>query len=163
MKTKALIIIAALLISLFLSACSQKEAPQSKAPKDLLKWNSLQEGMKRAMEEDKLIFLSVHADWCHPCHILEAEVYQTEVISQELNKNFVSVKVDFEADTPLPCGGKLKDAKLCLEEDWKDPDQITALPFIVFLKPTGERVFSHLGQISQTDLLLLLNEMETLK
>lgn len=141
-----------------IQACSNQETPK-KLPKKFIQWNTHQEGLAKAIESQKPLFISVHADWCHPCHILEADVFNDSTIAAELMTHFIPIKVDYEADIPLACGGRLKDAKLCLEEDWKTDDSPTALPFMGFYKPNGQKIYSHTGIITPVDFKLLLIDL----
>jgi len=54
------------------------------------------EAFKRALEEDKPIFLSIGYATCHWCHVMEHESFEDEEVAGILNEHFVSVKVDRE-------------------------------------------------------------------
>lgn len=143
--------------------CTNQDTNQISPPVKRVRWQEFSSGMAQAIKDNKVIFLSVHAQWCHPCHILEAEVYNDSTVASYLNDSLVAVKVDYEGDSPLPCGGTLKDAKLCLEENWKDPNQVSALPFFAFMTPQGKRLLSHVGVITRDEFLLLLMDMKDVK
>lgn len=51
---------------------------------------------KKALEEDKPIFLSIGYATCHWCHVMEHESFEDEEVAGILNENFVSIKVDRE-------------------------------------------------------------------
>ncbi len=57
-------------------------------------WN--QENLKKALIEDKMIFLSIGYYSCYWCHVMEKEVFQDKEVSDILNKYFISIKVDKE-------------------------------------------------------------------
>jgi uncharacterized protein len=54
------------------------------------------EAFAKALAEDKPIFLSVGYSTCHWCHVMEHESFENTAVAAELNKHFVSIKVDRE-------------------------------------------------------------------
>jgi uncharacterized protein len=48
----------------------------------------------RAKSEDKPILLDIGAVWCHWCHVIDRESYESPEIAKIINENFVAVKVD---------------------------------------------------------------------
>lgn len=48
----------------------------------------------RAREQDKPVFLSSGAIWCHWCHVMAKECFEDEEIAELLNKHFISIKLD---------------------------------------------------------------------
>ena len=52
------------------------------------------EAFEKAKEEDKPIFLSTGAVWCHWCHVMTKECFENEVIVKFLNENFINIKLD---------------------------------------------------------------------
>nr|XP_033337553.1 spermatogenesis-associated protein 20 isoform X3 [Megalopta genalis] len=63
-------------------------------PVDWYPW--CDEALKKAKEEDKLIFLSVGYSTCHWCHVMEKESFVNKETAEIMNKNFVNIKVDRE-------------------------------------------------------------------
>lgn len=57
-------------------------------------WN--EESLKKARDEDKVIFLSVGYSSCHWCHVMERESFLDDEIAAYLNANFICIKVDRE-------------------------------------------------------------------
>ncbi|HIG39429.1 MAG TPA: thioredoxin domain-containing protein [Gammaproteobacteria bacterium] len=49
-----------------------------------------------AVEENKLVFLSIGYSTCHWCHVMERESFDNEDIARLLNENFIAIKVDRE-------------------------------------------------------------------
>lgn len=54
------------------------------------------EALECAKKESKPIFLSIGYSTCHWCHVMEKECFNDKEISEVLNKNFISIKVDRE-------------------------------------------------------------------
>lgn len=52
------------------------------------------EAFEKARRENKPVFLSSGAIWCHWCHVMAKECFFDDEITALLNENFVSVKLD---------------------------------------------------------------------
>ncbi|GIY97589.1 spermatogenesis-associated protein 20 [Caerostris extrusa] len=63
-------------------------------PVDWYPWGA--EAFKKAVEEDKMIFLSVGYSTCHWCHVMERESFENDEIARVMNEHFVNIKVDRE-------------------------------------------------------------------
>jgi len=63
-------------------------------PVDWYPWGS--EALEKARRENKPIFLSVGYSTCYWCHVMERECFESETIAAEMNRGFVSIKVDRE-------------------------------------------------------------------
>jgi uncharacterized protein YyaL (SSP411 family) len=63
-------------------------------PVDWFPWGS--EALRRAVHEDRPIFLSIGYSACHWCHVMEHESFEDPGIAAQLNAGFVSIKVDRE-------------------------------------------------------------------
>src|SRR6188508_902108 len=63
-------------------------------PVDWYPWG--EEAIARARREDKPIFLSIGYSTCYWCHVMERESFENEAIAQQLNVDFICIKVDRE-------------------------------------------------------------------
>lgn len=63
-------------------------------PVDWYSWSEA--ALKKAVDENKPIFLSIGYSSCHWCHVMEHESFENEEIAKIMNENFVSIKVDRE-------------------------------------------------------------------
>jgi len=52
------------------------------------------EAFERAQRENKPVFLSSGAIWCHWCHVMAKECFEDEEIAGILNEHFVGIKLD---------------------------------------------------------------------
>ncbi len=52
------------------------------------------EAFEKARQEDKPVFLSTGAVWCHWCHVMAKESFEDEDAARLLNKLFISIKLD---------------------------------------------------------------------
>ena len=59
------------------------------------------ETLKRAKEDNKLIFLSIGYSSCHWCHVMERESFMDTEVAEILNRHYISVKVDKEVSPQL--------------------------------------------------------------
>ena len=55
-----------------------------------------EKALEAAREQNKPIFLSIGYSACHWCHVMEEESFDDEQIAQQLNEEFVPIKVDRE-------------------------------------------------------------------
>ncbi len=63
-------------------------------PVDWYPWGDA--AFARARDENKLIFLSIGYSTCHWCHVMAHESFEDESIAAQLNRDFISIKVDRE-------------------------------------------------------------------
>ncbi len=63
-------------------------------PVDWYPWGP--EALERARATDRPIFLSIGYAACHWCHVMERESFEDEATAEQLNRDFVAIKVDRE-------------------------------------------------------------------
>jgi uncharacterized protein YyaL (SSP411 family) len=60
-----------------------------------VKWQEWgEEAFAQAQTEDKPILLDIGAVWCHWCHVMDRESYESAATAKIINDNFIAVKVD---------------------------------------------------------------------
>ena len=52
------------------------------------------EAFEKAKQEDKPVFLSSGAIWCHWCHVMAKESFEDNEVASILNENFIAIKLD---------------------------------------------------------------------
>ena len=57
-------------------------------------WNK--NTLQRAVDEDKLILISIGYSSCHWCHVMERESFENETLAQLMNDFFICIKIDRE-------------------------------------------------------------------
>ena len=63
-------------------------------PVDWFPWG--EEALSKATREDKPILLSIGYSACHWCHVMERESFEDAGIAEQMNADFVAIKVDRE-------------------------------------------------------------------
>lgn len=53
-----------------------------------------EEPFERARQEDKPVFLSSGAVWCHWCHVMAKESFEDDEVATLLNERYISIKLD---------------------------------------------------------------------
>ena len=49
---------------------------------------------EQARDQDKPILLDIGAVWCHWCHVMDGESYESPAVAEVLNRDFICIKVD---------------------------------------------------------------------
>lgn len=52
------------------------------------------EAFNKAKQEDKPVFLSSGAIWCHWCHVMAKESFDDKEVASILNENYIAIKLD---------------------------------------------------------------------
>jgi uncharacterized protein YyaL (SSP411 family) len=63
-------------------------------PVDWFPWG--EEALKKAVEEDKPVLVSIGYSSCHWCHVMERESFEDEATADIMNRLFVNIKIDRE-------------------------------------------------------------------
>ena len=72
------------------------------APREELPWATFSpETFAKAKAEGKYIVLDGSAEWCHWCHVMEAETYHDPAVRKILAQHFIAVKVDVDSRPDL--------------------------------------------------------------
>jgi len=56
-------------------------------------WNEL---IKKAKQENKIIFVDIYATWCGPCKLLKRTTFTDKEVGQYFNATFINVALDGE-------------------------------------------------------------------
>ncbi len=106
-------------------------------------WNSYKEGMLKAKNNNKKIFLHFYADWCKYCVQMDKLVFKYPTVITYLNSNFVAIKVNSD-----------KNRKLALDYN------VRGLPASMFMESDGRLIGKRPGYIPQEDFLAILKSIK---
>lgn len=91
---------------------------------------SFNDALKKAKEDDKLIFMDCYTSWCGPCKMMSEQVFTQKSIGEYFNERFVNLKVDMEKGEGPELQKKYG---------------VKAYPTLLFLDKEGRIVYKILG------------------
>ena len=153
-----LVIVALAVVGLTYNAQVQStETVDLYVPENGLNWLAFNDGMDKALEENKPIIVDVFADWCQPCKMMDEKIYANEKIIEYLNKNFIAIKVDGESENKIKF-----DEKEYSEREWSMNMSVMAYPTTMFFDPGGKHITRLEGALLDVPLFLDILEYITL-
>ncbi|HEX8814993.1 MAG TPA: thioredoxin domain-containing protein [Terriglobales bacterium] len=88
-----------------------------------------EEAFTLAERENKPILLDIGAVWCHWCHVMDRESYDSPEIAQIINEKFVAIKVDRDERPDIDSRYQLAVSSITGQGGW---------PLTAFLTPQGK-------------------------
>lgn len=118
---------------------------------DAKDWNQVK---AKAKEDGKLIFVDCMATWCVPCKKMDTEIYTESSVYNELNKYFISVKIQFDSTG--------KDAQAIRQwyaqaKSIKRYYKVNGFPTYLFFSPNGDLVAREIGAKNEKQFLSILS------
>ena len=86
----------------------------------------------KAQAEDKPILLDIGAVWCHWCHVMDRESYESAATAKIINDHFIAVKVDRDERPDVDTRYQAAVATISGQGGW---------PLTAFLTPDGKPFF----------------------
>ena len=83
----------------------------------------------QARQEDKPILLDIGAVWCHWCHVMDRESYESLEVARIINQSFIPVKVDRDERPDIDARYQAAISALTGQGGW---------PLTAFLTPDGK-------------------------
>jgi uncharacterized protein YyaL (SSP411 family) len=99
-------------------------------PVDWQEWGEA--AFERAKAEDKPILLDIGAVWCHWCHVMDRESYESGATAKIINDHFVAVKVDRDERPDVETRYQAAVSAISGQGGW---------PLTAFLTPEGKPYF----------------------
>ncbi len=124
---------------------SNKKKPR----KASVEWvTDFEEGVKKAKETGKPIFLDFYADYCAPCKIMENTVFSAPEVASRLNNRYIPVKLDATVD-------RYQTLK-------RERFNAFSLPYYTFLSSDGRHLksFTLQKKVPKKEFVELLNRVE---
>ena len=98
-----------------------------------VKWQEWgEEAFSQAQAEDKPILLDIGAVWCHWCHVMDRESYESAATAKIINDHFVAVKVDRDERPDVDTRYQAAVSAISGQGGW---------PLTAFLTPEGKPSF----------------------
>ena len=88
-----------------------------------------EEAFALAQRENKPILLDIGAVWCHWCHVMDRESYDSAEVAQLINERFVAIKVDRDERPDIDSRYQLAVSSISGQGGW---------PLTAFLTPDGK-------------------------
>ena len=82
-----------------------------------------------ARQQDKPILLDIGAVWCHWCHVMDRESYESVEVARLINEHFIPVKVDRDERPDIDARYQMAVSALTGQGGW---------PLTAFLTPDGK-------------------------
>lgn len=88
-----------LLLLIFINSCNVSSQTKHSSPVNAGvqfiedDWNT---ALKKAKDQNKLVFLDIYTTWCGPCKMLKQYTFTDTSVGNFFNTNFVNVSVDGE-------------------------------------------------------------------
>ena len=107
----------------------------------MVKWSELSPAtFARAKAERKFVVLDGAAEWCHWCHVMDAETYHDPAVVKLLGERFLAVKVDIDA-----------------RPDVEERYAAWGWPATVVFSPDGQELGKYRGYLAPDEMLDILH------
>jgi uncharacterized protein YyaL (SSP411 family) len=123
-----------------------------------IRWHEWgEEAFATAARENKPILLDIGAVWCHWCHVMDRESYDSPEIAQIVNERFIAVKVDRDERPDIDSRYQAAVSAISGQGGW---------PLTAFLTPDGKPFYGgtyfppedHYGRPSFKRVLLSISD-----
>jgi len=116
-----------------------------------INWYGYQEGVQRAREKDRPLFLYFHTDWCSWCKRMERETLSNPQVLGILDEGFISIRLNAESREKIRTEGKeVTPSELARRYG------VRGFPTSVFLEPDGSLIGPVAGYVDAAQLRKIL-------
>jgi thioredoxin-related protein len=146
-RSKKLLTVMVLLLPIF--CCAQQKGIRFEQD---LSWQKIKE---KAKAENKYVFVDCYATWCVPCKQMDANVYPNDSVGNQINPNFIAVKIQMDTS-------KKDDERIT---NWYADAQlinaqynVSAYPTFLFFSPDGGLVHKEMGYKDVQSFIAVAND-----
>src|SRR3990170_4139651 len=106
-----------------------------------IRWfKNLAEASAVAQKTNQPMMIDFWADWCAPCKIMDAEVYQAPELVAAFGQKMIGVRIHFD-----------------LQPEMVRKFNVPALPYLVFTNSYGTELLHHRGMLEAEDMTAVIN------
>jgi thioredoxin-related protein len=117
-------------------------------------WNEL---VAKAKLDNKYIFVDCYASWCKPCKEMEQFVYPMDIVSDYMNKNFISLKL--QMDTTKRDKENVQ-RWYGIASLFQTKYKVNAYPFYLFFSPSGNIIHADVGYKNPADFISMVKTLK---
>lgn len=118
----------------------------------ILNWLSYNEGLTLAEKENKYVLINFYTDWCGYCKKMDREAYSDKEIIKTISQNFVTIKINAEAESKV-----VENGKEITERELAKLYQVSGYPTIWFLESDRKRIAPLPGYVPPQQFKIVLN------
>ena len=115
-----------------------------------VRFRGIDDGFAEARANGKPLLLFFTADWCPPCHSLESDVFASSHFVEQIEADFVPVKV---IDRTREDGRNTPEVEGLVRSA-----RVTGFPTLVVVRPEGTAAVRNVGYSSHVSTLTFLRE-----
>ncbi len=75
------------------------------APKENIKWLTMEEAAAKIKSEPRKVLIDVYTDWCGWCKKMDKSTFSDPTVAAYINKNYYAVKLNAESKAPVTLNG----------------------------------------------------------
>lgn len=117
-----------------------------------INWLSYTEGLALAENENKYVLIYFYTDWCSWCKKMDKEVFSDKEIIETMSQNFVSIRINTEAESKV-----VENGKEITERELAKLYQVSGVPAIWFLESDRKRIAPLPGYVPPQQFKIVLN------
>ena len=140
------VILSVLLTLLFISANTIPSEAQSG-----IDWTELANAQERSIDNNKIVFVFVEAEWCGFCKRMKRDVFPNPKVLDLMLDKYYNVLIDLESKNEITFNGQTM-----TEREFARSMEVKQTPTMIFLNSEGEELGRQPGYLDKDDLYKLL-------
>jgi thioredoxin-related protein len=120
-----------------------------------LTWEQI---LNKAKKENKKIFVDCYATWCAPCKKMDKDVYNLNIVGDEVSAKFISVKVQMDTAKNDDLNVKVT---YPIARKFEREYNINVLPTFLFFDQSGNAVHKATGASDVQKFIKLLHDVDS--